>query len=111
MVHTKGAPEEVLARSVAVLEADGSTAVLDDARRTEITAATQRYAAQGPATHRDRGTATSTRTSRSPPTATAAESRLTLTGFVALLDPARPEVRPAVVALPHRRGADHRRDR
>jgi calcium-translocating P-type ATPase len=95
VVHTKGAPEEVLERSVAVLEADGSTAVLDDARRTQITAATQRYAARGlrliATGHRDLDP-----DEPIPADRDAAESRLTLTGFVALLDPARPEVRPAV---------------
>lgn len=94
VVHTKGAPEEVLARSVAVLDGEGRERPLDPAGRAEIAAAMQRYAARGlrliaagyrrlPGQHLPRDRAD-------------AERSLVLTGFAALLDPARPEVRTAV---------------
>ncbi len=94
-VHTKGAPEEVLARSVALLDPGRGPVVLDAARRRELVDAIQRYAARGlrliATAHRDLDP------DETPPTdRDAAESGLTLTGFVALLDPARPEVRAAV---------------
>ncbi|MFC6236682.1 cation-translocating P-type ATPase [Longivirga aurantiaca] len=94
VVHTKGAPEEVLARSAALLDDHGTEVPLDDARRELVLAATQRYAARGlrliAAGYRelDGGDVPQERDD--------AERGLVLTGFVALLDPARPEVRTAV---------------
>jgi len=94
-VHTKGAPEEVLARSVAVLHPVDGPVTLDAARRRELVDAIQRYAARGlrliATAHRDLRADDVLPTGRD-----VAESGLTLTGVVALLDPARPEVRAAV---------------
>jgi magnesium-transporting ATPase (P-type) len=47
VVHTKGAPEEVLARSSSVLGADGVVVPLDDARRQNTADALAPYAASG----------------------------------------------------------------
>ncbi len=112
VVHTKGAPEEVLARSTSIFEADGIAEPLDDARLARVTAAIATYAAQGL-----RLLAVATR--EVAPRATAqdggrdddfageglhqlpreqVECDLTFVGFAALLDPARPEVRGAVAA-------------
>jgi calcium-translocating P-type ATPase len=94
-VHTKGAPEEVLARSVALLDPAVGAVPLDPARRRELADAITRYAARGlrliAAGYRDLGDDEAV-----PATRDDAEAGLTLTGFVALLDPARPEVRAAV---------------
>jgi calcium-translocating P-type ATPase len=94
VVHTKGAPEEVLARSTRVLDADRGEVPLDDVRRRRISASVQQYAARGL-----RLIATGYRDlddGAVPEERETAESGLVLAGFVALLDPARPEVRPSV---------------
>ena len=93
VVHTKGAPEEVLARSVALLDADGPRA-LDDELRGVVSTAIAGYAARGlrliAVAFRDLGPDDRTQPRQD------AESELTIVGFVALLDPARPEVKAAV---------------
>ncbi|MFZ0322752.1 MAG: cation-transporting P-type ATPase [Actinomycetes bacterium] len=95
VVHTKGAPEEVLARSVAVLDPVHGEVMIDDARRSELMAAIPRYASRGlrliAAGYRELGPEAAVPQDRDE-----TESGLTIVGFVALLDPARPEVRPAV---------------
>jgi calcium-translocating P-type ATPase len=94
VVHTKGAPEEVLARSAAVVDERGREVSLDADRRQEIAAATQRYAARGlrliAVGYRDLDHA------QQPEERGDAEKDLVLAGLVALQDPARPEVRGAV---------------
>ncbi len=94
VVHTKGAPEEVLARSVDVMQADGTRRPLDEPALAEVTAAVAAYAERGlrllAAGFRDLGI------EPAPADRSEVERDLTLLGFVALLDPARPEVKGAV---------------
>jgi calcium-translocating P-type ATPase len=94
VVHTKGAPEEVLARCVAALGPDGCARPLDDDTRTRIATAVGGFA--------DRGLRLLAAGDRSGvPIEQAqereqAESGLTWLGVVALLDPPRPEVADAI---------------
>jgi calcium-translocating P-type ATPase len=95
-LHTKGAPEAVLARSEQLLGDDGAVVALDQRRRAEITdqiaafgeqgmrviALAQRPLAEGPMpSRRER-----------------VETGLTLLGLIALEDPPRPEVADAVAS-------------
>ncbi len=101
VVHTKGAPEDVLARSVAYVAADGSARPLDAVTRDQVTAAVGGYAARGL-----RLIAAAERSLESeavPEERSDVERGLTLLGVVALFDPPRPEVRSAVDAC-HRAG-------
>jgi calcium-translocating P-type ATPase len=95
VVHTKGAPEEVLARSRNILEADGSTSELNDERRQELTSIITDFAGKGLRllAAGDRKTSVTTTATRDE-----IESALTFLGFIALLDPPRPEVSAAVEA-------------
>ena len=96
VVHTKGAPEEVLARSTWLEGADGTLRRLDEPARHEVAAAVEQYAVRGlrllAAAYRDLGS------EPVPDDREDAERDLTIVGFAALLDPARPEVLDAVRA-------------
>ncbi len=102
VVHTKGAPEEVLARCTDLLAADGTTRPLDERLRAEVAAEVATYAARGlrllAAAYRDLAT-----DEPAPERREDAERGLTMVGLAALLDPARPEVKGAVDAC-HRAG-------
>ena len=93
-VHTKGAPEEVLSRCTEEMQPDGSRQPLDDVTRADLVAAVATYAERGlrllAVAFRDLGDGPV------PADRAVAEAGLTWLGFVALLDPARPEVRKAV---------------
>ncbi|MEW6582945.1 MAG: cation-transporting P-type ATPase [Actinomycetota bacterium] len=94
-IDVKGAPEEVLARCDALLDGDGTARPLDAGRRAAAADAADRFASRGlrvlaaarrplPAgqpvpRHRDE-----------------AEAGLCLVGLVAMVDPPRPQVAPAV---------------
>jgi magnesium-transporting ATPase (P-type) len=101
VVHTKGAPEDVLARSVSFMGADGAALPLDAARRAEVAEAIGTYAARGlrllAAAQRELGD------EPIPDQRVDAERDLTLLGVVALFDPPRPEVKAAVEEC-HRAG-------
>jgi calcium-translocating P-type ATPase len=98
-LHTKGAPEEVLGRCVDALGADGSRRPLDEAYRGELAAAVTAQAGQG---RRVLGVAR--RPLQAVPADRAeAERELTFLGFVAMVDPPRPEV-PEAVARCHSAG-------
>lgn len=101
-IHTKGAPEKVLPCCTRLLDADGAEPALNPLDRAALTAEMDDYAARGlrvlaiarrvlepeapvPADRRD------------------AETDLTLLGLVAMVDPARPDVRDAV-SLAHKAG-------
>ena len=93
-LHTKGAPEEVLARSTRIVDASQQVVDLDDAMRARVMNAVQRYATRG---LRLIGLAVrDLRESVVPDDRSEAERDLTFCGFAGLLDPARPEVKPAV---------------
>jgi calcium-translocating P-type ATPase len=94
VVHTKGAPEEVLALSTRLLDVDGPQ-VIDAATRDALASMVTGYAERGlrllAVADRDLGETVPTDREQ-------AEAELTLLGVVALLDPARPEVAAAVAA-------------
>ncbi|WP_231921391.1 cation-translocating P-type ATPase [Micromonospora auratinigra] len=98
-LHTKGAPEAVLARCTRVLTADGADRPLDDAYRRELSAAVTAQAGQG---RRVLGVARR-RLDGLPARRAEAERELSFLGFVAMVDPPRPEV-PAAVARCHTAG-------
>ena len=95
VVHTKGAPEEVLARSTRLLGADGSVQPLDDEWRQRLLEVTTGYATRG---LRVLAAADRTLTALPPDERAAVESDLTFLGLVALFDPPRPGVAEAVVS-------------
>nr|BFE71884.1 hypothetical protein GCM10020092_051850 [Actinoplanes digitatis] len=101
-MHTKGAPESVLACCTGLLAADGGTEPLTDRRRTEIQYTLDRYAVDGlrvlAVAHRALGPGPSVPADRG-----AAEADLTLLGLVAMVDPPRPGVAEAVEQA-HRAG-------
>jgi calcium-translocating P-type ATPase len=93
-VHSKGAPEEVLARCTHLMNERHVVTDLDEVTRTRILDAVSRYAARGL-----RLIATATRVLPDddlPELREQVERDLTFGGFVGLLDPARPQVREAV---------------
>jgi magnesium-transporting ATPase (P-type) len=92
-VHTKGAPESVLARCTSVLQADGSELALNDARRASVEQHVTDRAAVGL-----RVLAVARRKLVDPPPSDRAdaERELCLVGLVSLLDAPRPEVAAAV---------------
>ncbi|WP_233601043.1 MULTISPECIES: cation-transporting P-type ATPase [Micromonospora] len=98
-LHTKGAPEEVLARCTRVLAPDGGDRPLDEAYRTELAAAVTAQAEQG---RRVLGVARRP-LDGVPERRAEAERDLTFLGFVAMVDPPRPEV-PEAVARCHTAG-------
>ncbi|MDG9676927.1 cation-transporting P-type ATPase [Micromonospora sp. DH14] len=91
-LHTKGAPEAVIARSTTIVEADGRERPLDDTVRRHLTEAVTAQAAKGM-----RIIAAARRpVSEVPAGRDEAERGLCILGWVAMLDPARPEVADAV---------------
>jgi calcium-translocating P-type ATPase len=100
-LHTKGAPEEVLARADRVLDA-GEERPLRPADRTEVVRAVGELADRG---LRVLAVARRTLPGHRPPPARRedAEQHLCLLGLVALADPLRPEV-PHSIELAHRAG-------
>ncbi|MGC1215193.1 MAG: HAD-IC family P-type ATPase [Micromonospora sp.] len=98
-MHTKGAPEEVLRRCSSAIRADGSERPLDEAYRKELEAAVTAQAGQG---RRVLGVARR-RLTTVPAERADAERELTFLGFVAMVDPPRPEV-PDAVARCHTAG-------
>lgn len=90
-VHTKGAPESVIARSTHIMEGDGVVA-LTAAKRTEIESAFRDFAKEGlrliALAYRDiRGI---------PKHRSEAEDKLIFIGFVGIADPPRPEAKEAI---------------
>jgi calcium-translocating P-type ATPase len=102
VVSTKGAPEEVLARSDRFVSADGDESPLDASRREAIAAVVQRYARDG---LRVLAVARRSLPAGAPVPADReeAEQRLDFLGLVALFDPPRAGVREAVRSC-HRAG-------
>jgi calcium-translocating P-type ATPase len=94
-VHTKGAPEEVLVRCTRALGADGAERLLDDGTRDHLDQTARGYAAAGlrvlAVARRELQPADGL-----PKLRDQAESGLCLVGFVAMIDPPRPEVAEAV---------------
>jgi magnesium-transporting ATPase (P-type) len=97
-VHTKGAPEAVLAHCSAVLGADGSEQPLTAESRTAIEAHVTERAAEG---LRVLAVARRRVIGPAPDARSDAESGLCLLGLVNLLDPPRPEVADAVARCHH----------
>jgi calcium-translocating P-type ATPase len=95
VVNAKGAPEAVLARTVAILRADGTEEPLDEVLRAAVLERMERYAATGlrvlAVARRELDAAVAAPEGREE-----AERELTLLGLVALFDPPRPEVADAV---------------
>lgn len=90
-VHTKGAPESVIARSTHIVEGDGVVA-LTATKRTEIESDFRTFAKEGlrliALAYRDiRGI---------PKHRSEAEDKLIFIGFVGIADPPRPEVKEAI---------------
>ena len=98
-LHTKGAPEEVLRRCAYVIGDDGDDRPLDEAYRTGFEAAVRAEAEQG----RRVLAVARRRLTGMPADRDDAERDLTLLGFIAMIDPARPEV-PEAVAKCHTAG-------
>ncbi|MDV2475630.1 cation-transporting P-type ATPase [Rhodococcus zopfii] len=103
VVHTKGAPEEVLARCTRIAVADGADRALTIEDRTAADAAIIEWAAEGrrllAVAERTLGPADAV----SNLTRTQVEQQLTLLGLAAMIDPPRPEV-PDAVARCHTAG-------
>lgn len=101
VIHTKGAPEAVLARCTRTVERDGSSTVLTAERRATLLAQADSYAARGL-----RLIALSARplpAGAAPQSRDDAESDLQFLGVAGLMDPPRPEV-PDAVARCHEAG-------
>lgn len=93
-VHTKGAPEEVLARCTSILDEDGRFRPLKEAERGEVRAAIDDHAARG---LRVLGLASRRLTNGELSVDRGAiESSLGFLGLVCLMDPPRPEVAEAM---------------
>ncbi|WP_112237260.1 cation-translocating P-type ATPase [Kribbella monticola] len=94
-VNTKGAPEEVLAQSSRLVDADGNIRLLTRADRAELTDVFCRYAGQGlrviAVARRDLVPAEGVPEHRDE-----AEHNLVFLGLLAMFDPPRPEVADAV---------------
>ena len=92
--YTKGAPDEILARCTAYLDADGSVQPMTAEKQAEILAANK-----GMADRALRVLAAAYRTYTEAPTAytpDALESDLTYIGLCGMIDPIRPEVKAAI---------------
>jgi calcium-translocating P-type ATPase len=92
-VHTKGAPETLLARCTALLQPDGTEQSLTDASRSTVEANVTRRAGDG---LRVLAVARRRVTGAVPEARAEAEMGLCLVGLVCLLDAPRPEVADAV---------------
>jgi calcium-translocating P-type ATPase len=92
-VHTKGAPEAVLARCTAILQPDGTEQPLTDASRSTVEANVTRRAGDG---LRVLAVARRRLAAAVPEDRAEAETGLCLVGLVSLLDLPRPEVADAV---------------
>jgi len=95
-LHTKGAPESVIARCTRVLEADGAEAPLDDERRAAVEREVAGFSQRGM-----RVIAAARRrlaSGRLPQERGQVETGLTLLGMVAMQDPPRAEVADAVAS-------------
>jgi calcium-translocating P-type ATPase len=101
-VHVKGAPEVVIARSCQAADGHGQSQPLTPGLRQELLEVVDGFARQGlrvlAVARRSAGTG-----SAAPLDRDAAEHDLSLLGFVALIDPPRPEVSEAI-ARAHRAG-------
>jgi calcium-translocating P-type ATPase len=99
-VHTKGAPEEVLARSASIATPDGGTEPQNREDRDRVAGVAEDYAAQGlrvlAVARRELATGANEISEASPQRRSEIERDLTLLGVVAMLDPPRPEVGAAV---------------
>lgn len=100
VLHTKGAPESVLAACRDVLGAAGTPAPLTGRLREEILGRVDRWAQQG---LRVLAFAERQFDGESPGSRDEAESQLTFVGLAALLDPPRKEV-PEAISSCHRAG-------
>jgi calcium-translocating P-type ATPase len=95
-IHTKGAPEEVLQRSSAMLGADGATRILTDEGRQKVIYQSEHYQEQG---LRVLGVAwRPLAIAIVPQERDEAERSLVFLGLAAMFDPPRPEVALAVAA-------------
>ncbi len=94
-LHTKGAPEVVLARCDRFLTADGLSQQLDAEQRQRIEARVAELAGEG---MRVLALARRALPAGAPPVREDAERELCFLGLVAMLDPPRAEVRAAVAA-------------
>jgi calcium-translocating P-type ATPase len=92
-VHTKGAPEAVLARCTTIQDTSGAVRALDPGTRRELAGVVEAYAASGL-----RVLAFAARDLRGEPPGRRedAERDLCFLGLAAMVDPARPEVADAV---------------
>jgi calcium-translocating P-type ATPase len=93
-IHTKGAPEAVIARCTVIADPDGGEHPLDEATRNQVADAVKSQAAKG---MRIIGAARR-RTSDVPRSREDAERDLCFLGWAAMLDPPRPEVHDAVAS-------------
>jgi magnesium-transporting ATPase (P-type) len=104
VVHTKGAPEEVVRRAIAVLDDDGQVAPLDDAGRRRVLEQLEPLARRGlrliAAADRWLPGAEGT---TAPAERDRAERELVYLGVIALLDPPRTHVATAIAEC-HRAG-------
>src|SRR5271168_4019442 len=94
-VHTKGAPEAVLARCTHILDTDDHPVPLDQPQRHRVEAAVNSFAAEGlrVLAFAERQLPTD---KRPPHRRVDAEQDLCFTGLIAMLDPPRPDVADAV---------------
>jgi calcium-translocating P-type ATPase len=92
-IHTKGAPEAVLPRCSGAVDADGGSEPLDQAERRRLEGLVDAYANDG---LRVLAVAQRQADGDLPSRREDAERDLVLLGFVAMLDPPRPEVADAV---------------
>jgi calcium-translocating P-type ATPase len=91
-IHTKGAPEEVIARATTIVDARGQEHPLDEASRQQLTEAVTAQAATGARII----AAGRRRVPHLPAERDDAEHDLCFLGWVAMLDPPRPEAADAV---------------
>jgi calcium-translocating P-type ATPase len=92
-VHTKGAPEAVMAHCASIMSSDGTEQPLTDAARSMVDAQVRRRAGQG---LRVLAVARRQLSAQLPDGRAEAETGLCLLGLVSLLDAPRPEVAEAV---------------
>jgi Ca2+-transporting ATPase len=102
-VAVKGAPEAILARSVAQVTDTGAQPLAGREREAILAAAEMAQAGLRVLAFAER------RTANDPLSQPEAESNLTFVGRAALADPPRPEVKAAITACRHPAGYDYRR--